>query len=593
LVLPKRGIKEYKTLIQPTAIDEQWVGMCYFMLNQSQKAIAHVQVAIFQGNHLAHISLAHIYLFSGHTELVLAELEKLEFDDLPPYHQHLFLINRSQYYENQCNLQKAHADAETAWSIGQTLSEWPLLISRNAFLLSMMHSEMGNPRVALWYLEQGFLEQGFLEQGIQTGEETEIKALLMRADILIDNGHFPEAQDVLENIQMEDLLEVYQPGFCNLWGYIYLGYDEVSKSIAMFEKAFELGSRQPINRMQHEIFIAEINLTVLNLHQGLVLKAQEHLINAKIRIGDNIDKMIYRFRDISLQQVKNIISVQRAREMFEALAKEFGSLSYLLEESRVKLHIAEMKRKIGEDIQNDLDELHCLGVAMQNPNFLAYEWILLPELFEIARVSHPSLIGNKKAIPLETPQNTIELEFLNHRKISINGQPVDFPLKWCEILALLAKYPQGLSSEELLAYLYGDAGNMSTLKATLSKLREHAPIASRPYRLLATLKADFLEFEQLLAKGQLHEAIACYQGALLPTSQAPGIVELRTQLEETLRQTVLHSGNTDLWFEVAKRLGDDLEVWEKLLSHLPINDPKYPYVLTKVKRIKQDWQMPN
>lgn len=120
----------------------------------------------------------------------------------------------------------------------------------------------------------------------------------------------------------------------------------------------------------------------------------------------------------------------------------------------------------------------------------------------------------------------------------------------------------------------------------MSKLRDHVPIASRPYRLQAKIKADF-DLEHLLSRGHIRQALNLYQGAWLPASQAPKIVELREHLDETLRQAVLQSQDPELYSEAAKRLGDDLKIWENLLSHLPLNDSKYPFVATKVKKIKQ------
>ena len=52
-------------------------------------------------------------------------------------------------------------------------------------------------------------------------------------------------------------------------------------------------------------------------------------------------------------------------------------------------------------------------------------------------------------------------------------------------------------------------------------------LASRPYRLVAELTADWLAVEAQLAAGGVASAMRAYRGPLLPRSTAPGVVRLR------------------------------------------------------------------
>ena len=112
---------------------------------------------------------------------------------------------------------------------------------------------------------------------------------------------------------------------------------------------------------------------------------------------------------------------------------------------------------------------------------------------------------------------------------------------------------------------------------------------SRPYRLAQALRADFLEVWEALRQGDLREALARYRGPLLPQSEARGVEALRAELEEALRRAVLAQGEVESLFLLAKRLGEDLEVWEALLERLPSQDPRRPIARARVERLREEW----
>ena len=124
----------------------------------------------------------------------------------------------------------------------------------------------------------------------------------------------------------------------------------------------------------------------------------------------------------------------------------------------------------------------------------------------------------------------------------------------------------------------------------LHRLREKGfRIACSPYRLENPPPSDLRAFLRALSRGDLEEALALYQGPLLPWSQAPGVEELRLELEEALRQAVLAQGDTENLFLLAERLGEDLEVWEALLERLPSQDPRLPIVRARVARLRREY----
>jgi tetratricopeptide (TPR) repeat protein len=183
----------------------------------------------------------------------------------------------------------------------------------------------------------------------------------------------------------------------------------------------------------------------------------------------------------------------------------------------------------------------------------------------------------------------VELRFMGGRKIRIQHRTRDYPLRWCEILAVLAFHPHGLNGERLGVLLYGDGGNMSTLKANVSRMRKDVPVSSRPYRIELPFTADFVELDRALREGRVREALELFHGPLLPESESPFVVELRDYLEETLRQAALTSGDVEVLLSLARKLGDDLELWEAASQQLSQNDPLLPLAKAHVKRIQRSW----
>ena len=183
----------------------------------------------------------------------------------------------------------------------------------------------------------------------------------------------------------------------------------------------------------------------------------------------------------------------------------------------------------------------------------------------------------------------LHLEFLGQREVRLNGERLELYPQWLDILTLLALYPNGLSAERLLTLLYGDAGKVSSLKATLSKLRKHVPLTRAPYRLDVAWQADFVDLEQALREGRLRSGLELYKGALLPSSDAPGVSEARETLEEGLRQAVLTSGDAEALISLSEHLGDDLELWEAALDALPKQDPRHSLAAAKHKQVLESW----
>jgi GAF domain-containing protein len=159
-----------------------------------------------------------------------------------------------------------------------------------------------------------------------------------------------------------------------------------------------------------------------------------------------------------------------------------------------------------------------------------------------------------------------------------------------EILLLLASAPRGLSGDELAVLLYEEDVTSSTLRAELNRLRSllgDELLASRPYRLAAEVTADWLAVEAQVAAGAVGSALRLYRGPLLPASTAPGVVRLRENIEASLRQAVLRSGEPDLMSTWTRSSwgADDYEMWSAQLGALGPASPLRPLVSGQLARL--------
>lgn len=228
--------------------------------------------------------------------------------------------------------------------------------------------------------------------------------------------------------------------------------------------------------------------------------------------------------------------------------------------------------------------LRLLGRSEEAPGLPKTTLTFLEELHSLA---YP-LVVPTEARPLLSGKEKLVLRFLGRNEALLKGGRLDLRPSYAELLALLALHPEGLTLGELSAY-YREGVSTSTVKATLSRLRESVPIASKPYRIAAEYDADFLEVLELVRKKNLSAAIDLYHGPLLPGCTARGVEEQREVIEETLRSAALEWGTGAEVYALAERLGDDLELWEAALERLPADDHRRVLAKAHVRRLQRDY----
>ena len=175
-------------------------------------------------------------------------------------------------------------------------------------------------------------------------------------------------------------------------------------------------------------------------------------------------------------------------------------------------------------------------------------------------------------------------------RVELDGRPLALSRVGTEILALLAARAEGMTSEELAADLYGDDGHPSAVRVQIFRLRKFlgSGIETMPYRLALDVDSDVAQVSRLLESGAVREAAECYDGPLLPRSDAPGVVRERVVLESWLRQAVMTSDDPEaLWAWTQSVSGsDDLAAWKRLLANLDYTDPRRSLAASRVHTLR-------
>ena len=103
------------------------------------------------------------------------------------------------------------------------------------------------------------------------------------------------------------------------------------------------------------------------------------------------------------------------------------------------------------------------------------------------------------------------------------------------------------------------------------------------------MESDLGALRRLLRQGRILDAASLHADVLLPRSQAPGVVELREQLEAWTRHAVMTADDPDaIWIWVSSPSGaDDLAAWVRFLSTVAYEDGRRALAAAHVKRLRR------
>lgn len=433
----EEGIKAYEAIPSPSPKDDRWVGVCYFQLLRDLDALDVLFRAASRGEEGAHVFLAHVLPFVERGEEASAELSKAAFDQLSDYDKALYHRVLSIREEMNGNLREALRAAEEAWRRIQGVPEFAVLAPSILAQLAVLHGRIGRSQRALWFLERGLVSTSIGEQ---------VKVRIRRAAVLVNLGRYREAIVELDSLDLADAPERYQPERNWLLGQIAIANGSMGLAVQRFTQSIELATRL---QFSYEELLCHLALVCILGVRGDFQEASDHLTRAQSLISDKSDRLLFRFREVLLNFWMNRYTAQHALQEYEGLIHAFGEMGLLQEQAAVRLHRGNLLRMLGNSgWERELDDLQALSVALQNPALLVREWALLPELREIAFVTHPRIAGKAPVF--------LEVFTLGDEKMSLDGRPVHIPLRrGVEVLAYFLEH-KAVSLKSILSDVFPD-----------------------------------------------------------------------------------------------------------------------------------------
>ena len=197
-------------------------------------------------------------------------------------------------------------------------------------------------------------------------------------------------------------------------------------------------------------------------------------------------------------------------------------------------------------------------------------------------------VESKRVTSIARP--LVKLQFLgrDRAELEADGRTTTLRPRLAEILALLCANPAGMSAERLCADLHGDGGSVSSVRVEVSRLRKLLGpwIDTDRYRLTCDVESDVRRVEGFLTAGRAREAAEAYNGPLLPSSEAPGIVRERERLDRWLHQAVMTAEDVEALWAYVQTTRDDLGAWKRLLTQLEFRDPRRPLAAARVGELR-------
>jgi hypothetical protein len=210
-----------------------------------------------------------------------------------------------------------------------------------------------------------------------------------------------------------------------------------------------------------------------------------------------------------------------------------------------------------------------------------------------ARVPGAAASPSRMAVPPApaTPQRPV-LESLDVDRglLRLGGRDLPLTRRHTEIVVLLAASRSGLTTEELALALYGERGRPGTVRTELCRLRKliGRRLEAGRDRLTMSIDADFLTVQALLRAGDPRRAAERYRGPVLPRSEAPGVVELREELDAWVRRAVIATEDREaMWAWLDSSSGrDDGPSLRRFLADLPFDDPRRALAASRLGQLR-------
>ncbi len=204
---------------------------------------------------------------------------------------------------------------------------------------------------------------------------------------------------------------------------------------------------------------------------------------------------------------------------------------------------------------------------------LSTQWNKHNSLGILAAERCADMIQNAMQLVLKSK---LHLKCLGAAKVYYQNRILALSPRQLEIVSILALCKDGMRLDQLHDALYGERRVcLSTLKAEMSQLRTFfgQQLASRPYRLMMDVDADFLDLEQTLNADCIEAALQRYTGIFLSHTESPFLMAWRNCLESRLSEAIFKVQEKELLLKYIAHFPDAIDAIERLMDLIPQQHP--------------------
>ncbi len=448
------GIRRFEGIVEPSADDERWGGVCYDELNQPATARFLVDQAVSKNNLGAQLELARHWLRLGENVAALEQLGTLEPLLLDPIDRVLWYSARSEALGRLESVESALPNAEKALLEVQNRPEFSVCAPWVYRKLGKLYAAHGDHHSALYY------QNWALKVTLNASSALRLE----RASSLIALGRLEEAEaDLTQPLGLPGATAGPLGAYASLelvWGHFYQAQHKLEQAEQHYSEAAlqATGDRDTVFEAQlaHAVVLAQpgnpalegaVDLMLQSARERVETPYQSHLLELReVQIG------------VRLERLEPGVGALRLLEC----AAGFERLGRLREHCWALLHAADAQlaqQAQSGAVQADRDEITVMNTLermgqqvrrVHNPALLWGEWPSVSEpLMKLLERHDP-------ALHLKTPSSVIDLITLGQERIVVGGKIVPVPMRrFVEVLTYIHQHRE-VSLAQVVRDIFSD-----------------------------------------------------------------------------------------------------------------------------------------
>ncbi|WP_034343942.1 tetratricopeptide repeat protein [Deinococcus misasensis] len=464
------GVAFYQTLSKPSPEDDRWVGLCYIVLGEQERAIEYLMRSVERGCIAAKIELARLYSYSrvsdAKNEIYSIDIDKLREYDLALYYRALSVIKL------QAGDEIPLSDCEKSWRIIQPCQEFKFVAPRILVILSYLYQIFKKKEMAEYCLERA-------EEICVTSNNWNIK--MSRADLMYDLNKFNECEKLC--------LEVYdgendklKAASLNLIGRVRLSLHDLEGALKYFTSAANEAMKY---KAFHNYFVSHSYLVIIYKRMLRPVDSVKSLSEMKRYADSEALRWKVSLRELIIKEELNQSDMEVMKNMLEFRTKT-GSVSEIL---RVMLYSIEFMFKLNILNKIDVEIEKMINYCADNNAFgeCSEEWLFLENLNNYLIRSYNAPFPNQ-------PVKLIKITTIDSESIKMNDDIIKIPLKKTFELIVFMLINGEVDLNNIVSNVFGEQ-DKERAKNNFHQIRHVMDRKLKIFRILHKKSSGFYKIE--------------------------------------------------------------------------------------------------